>query len=169
MRNPLLALKLILQELRDNGRLLMQQASMLSDRLATIEQRLIGIEQGLTASTDRLVAIEQRLAGIEQGLLNPPVEDNRMFFGLDELDRKLKSYLDQQNGFFVELGANDGVEQSNTLHFDKFCGWTGVLVEPTPHNFLKCRANRSSLSHIFCCACVAFDYPEKFANLPFRT
>ena len=52
MRNPLLALKLILQELRDNGRLLMQQALMLSDRLATIEQRLTGIEQGLTASPE---------------------------------------------------------------------------------------------------------------------
>ena len=31
------------------------------------------------------------------------------------MDQQLLEYLDFSNGFFVELGANDGVRQSNTL------------------------------------------------------
>ena len=39
-------------------------------------------------------------------------------FALNDLDRKLEKYLDYQNGFFVELGANDGFTQSNTLFLE---------------------------------------------------
>jgi hypothetical protein len=34
-------------------------------------------------------------------------------------------------GFFVEAGAKDGEESSNTLFYEKL-GWTGLLVEPNP-------------------------------------
>ena len=87
------------------------------------------------------------------------------FFGRDRLDEKLLAYLPELNGFFVELGANDGVSQSNTLHFEKFRGWRGVLVEPTPHNYLACRENRSAQNHIFCNACTSFDYKERFVEI----
>jgi FkbM family methyltransferase len=71
------------------------------------------------------------------------------------------------DGFFVELGANDGVTQSNTLHFERFRGWKGVLVEPIPHNYLACRENRSSENAIFCNACVSFDYKDKFVEIAY--
>lgn len=35
-----------------------------------------------------------------------------------------------QNGFFIELGAMDGVTYSNTLFFERTLGWTGILIEP---------------------------------------
>ena len=74
------------------------------------------------------------------------------YFSLNQLDRKLEKYVDYDNGYFVELGANDGVTQSNSLYFEKYRNWCGLLVEPTPQNFLKCRQNRStrnlSLIHI---------------------
>jgi len=40
------------------------------------------------------------------------------YFALNDLDKKIERYLDFDNGFFVELGANDGVNQSNTLFFE---------------------------------------------------
>jgi len=46
----------------------------------------------------------------------------RRYFGLNNLDQKIEKYLDFDNGFFVELGANNGIEQSNTLYFELFRG-----------------------------------------------
>ena len=46
-------------------------------------------------------------------------------------------------GFFVEVGANDGVTQSNTLLLDSRFGWSGLLVEPCVQAFNKCKTIRS--------------------------
>lgn len=89
------------------------------------------------------------------------------YFGLNELDRKLEPYVNQDGGYFVELGANDGVTQSNSLHFERYRGWRGLLVEPTPHNFIKCRKNRAARSAVFCAACVSFDYPDEFVRIAY--
>jgi len=40
---------------------------------------------------------------------------------------------------FFEAGARDGYAESNTLFFEKYLGWTGVLVEPTP--MAKCNTS----------------------------
>ena len=42
-----------------------------------------------------------------------------------------------KNGFFVEAGADDFVDGSNTLWFEMEHDWTGVLVEPHPSRFPK--------------------------------
>lgn len=86
---------------------------------------------------------------------------------LNQLDRQLEKYVNYNNGYFVELGANDGVAQSNSLYFEKYRGWRGLLVEPSPHNFIKCRKNRSSQSSIYCAACVAFDYDAEFVRMAY--
>lgn len=69
---------------------------------------------------------------------------NNKYFGLEELDRKLEKYLNYNNGFFIELGSNDGVEQSNTYYFEKYKNWSGILIEPILHKYLDCKKNRSS-------------------------
>lgn len=89
------------------------------------------------------------------------------YFSLNQLDRKLEKYVDYDNGYFVELGANDGVTQSNSLYFEKFRNWRGLLVEPAPQNYLKCRKNRSSRDSIYCAACVSFDYEDEFVRIAY--
>ena len=93
------------------------------------------------------------------------VQDVKKYFGLNGLDQKLEKYLDFNDGFYVELGANNGVDQSNTFYFEKYRGWKGVLVEPTLHNFFACRKNRSPKNKFYCNACVSFDYGEKFVEI----
>ena len=36
-----------------------------------------------------------------------------------------------RGGFFIEMGAADGVLLSNTHVFEKNYGWKGILVEPS--------------------------------------
>jgi len=89
------------------------------------------------------------------------------YHGLNQLDRKMEKYLDYDGGFYVELGANDGVTQSNTLYFEKHRGWKGVLIEPAPHNYLKCRANRSAANRVHCAACVSFGFDREFVRIAY--
>lgn len=73
---------------------------------------------------------------------------------LNDLDRKLAKYLNYRNGFFIEVGANDGYAQSNTYYLEKKLGWRGVLVEAVPELYQRCRKRRRR-SHVFHCALVA--------------
>jgi FkbM family methyltransferase len=70
--------------------------------------------------------------------------DRRLFhsFALGYLDVKLRPFLDFERGFFVEAGAYDGVTQSNTLYFERYRRWGGLLVEPVPELAALCRRNR---------------------------
>lgn len=38
----------------------------------------------------------------------------------------------KQNGFFVEFGATNGIDGSNTLILEKSYNWKGILAEPNP-------------------------------------
>lgn len=89
------------------------------------------------------------------------------YSGLDNLDQKLEQYLNFNNGYFVELGANDGINQSNTLYYERYKHWRGVLIEPAPHNYLLCRQHRSPANHIVCNACTSFDYKEQFVEIAY--
>jgi FkbM family methyltransferase len=86
---------------------------------------------------------------------------NYRFFGLNKMDRKLRKFLSRSNGFFVELGANDGLKQSNTKYFELYRGWHGILIEPEPDNFNLIKRNRSKKTKSFNAACVSFDFSGK--------
>ncbi|MDJ0728377.1 MAG: FkbM family methyltransferase [Crocosphaera sp.] len=80
-------------------------------------------------------------------------------FSLNNLDLKLKEYLDFGRGFFIEAGANDGIAQSNTLYFEKNWQWKGILIEPIPELAEKCKVNRPNCI-VENCALVPFDYDQ---------
>jgi len=64
-------------------------------------------------------------------------------FGEDrEVYRSFFSRPQFRNGFYVELGAADGIENSNTKFFQDFLGWHGLLIEPVPEQFEKLKLNR---------------------------
>ena len=88
---------------------------------------------------------------------------------LYDIDRKLEEYLTHRNGFFIEVGANNGFSQSNTYYFERFRGWTGILIEGIPELYHQCVLERPK-SRVFNCALVSDDFPEpyvtmKYANL----
>ena len=71
----------------------------------------------------------------------------------DSLDR----YLPADGGFFVEAGANDGFDQSNTYHLERFRGWRGLLVEPVPELYREALLERPG-AQVVNCALVAAEH-----------
>jgi FkbM family methyltransferase len=47
----------------------------------------------------------------------------------------LEVYNNKHNGFFVEVGAYDGIESSNTYVLEKLYGWSGICIECNPRYY----------------------------------
>ena len=41
----------------------------------------------------------------------------------------------KENGYFIEIGAADGIHFSNTYVLEKELGWQGICIEPFPLSF----------------------------------
>jgi FkbM family methyltransferase len=88
-----------------------------------------------------------------------PHSDPAQFFGLDSIDERLLPHVRRRRGTFVELGAFDGVNQSNTAWLEANRGWRGILVEPIPEAYEQCVRNRP-LATVVNCACVSDEYSD---------
>lgn len=62
-------------------------------------------------------------------------------------------YYYRTQGIFVELGALDGLLYSNTLAFERFFNWTGLLIEPVPSNYVKLEQNRPQATTVHSAVC----------------
>lgn len=51
-------------------------------------------------------------------------------------------FNEKKNGFFIELGAVDGITHSNTYYFEKELGWKGLCIEANPNNKEELNKNR---------------------------
>lgn len=66
-----------------------------------------------------------------------------MFYSQQGEDRFLyEKYLNYTGGFFIELGAMDGIIYSNSLFFESQLNWKGVLIEPNIEQYQKLVINR---------------------------
>jgi len=72
----------------------------------------------------------------------------------EPLDLLLDAMFKKEGGFFIELGANDGLTQSNTAFLEFNRGWKGVLIEPSANAYAECCKNRPA-STCFNLACVS--------------
>lgn len=83
--------------------------------------------------------------------------------GLDSkkihLDKKLDDLINKDNGTYIELGANDGLKQSNTAFFEFTRKWKGLLIEPSLNAFNLCKVNRPN-SVVINYACVSSEYDK---------
>jgi FkbM family methyltransferase len=58
----------------------------------------------------------------------------------DKLDGDGIGY--KRNGFYLEMGALNGIHLSNTYSFNKCLGWKGLLIEANPQTASQCKQNR---------------------------
>lgn len=55
-----------------------------------------------------------------------------------------------KNGFFMDIGAHDGITINNTLYFEKYNNWRGINVEPLKHVYDNLVLNRPNCININC-------------------
>ena len=61
---------------------------------------------------------------------------------LNQDQNVLNYYQGEKCGYFVEIGAWDGIALSNTYALEKL-GWSGICVEPLPDRYLELVKNRT--------------------------
>ena len=72
-------------------------------------------------------------------------------------------FADRRPGRFLDIGAFDGVEYSNTLFFEEELGWQGICIEPLPDVFERLTAQRKAIC-INCCI-ADFEGTAEFFNV----
>jgi FkbM family methyltransferase len=92
----------------------------------------------------------------------------RKFNAYHDLDKKLLKYMDYQNGFYIDCGANDGVNQSTTWYFEKYLNWKGILIEPITDVYDELKKNRSHKNYFYNYALVSSDYKKDHINFIFN-
>ena len=84
---------------------------------------------------------------------------------LRRMDKKIvELFLGKRNGFFIEVGAADGVDQSNTVLLEKKFNWTGLLVEPINEQFNFCKKVRKN-SFVENCCLTSFENSSKESEI----
>jgi FkbM family methyltransferase len=75
-----------------------------------------------------------------------------MFHSQDKQDEYLENNVFKgfKGGFFMDIGANDGVTLNNTLYFEEQHGWTGINVEPIKSVYDKLVGERPKCININC-------------------
>ena len=58
-----------------------------------------------------------------------------------------------KNGFFVDVGAHNGVSINNTLYFEKNNNWRGINIEPIKKVYDDLIINRPDCININCAVC----------------
>ena len=60
-------------------------------------------------------------------------------------DKIIKNFFfnNKKKGYFIEIGAYDGIMGSNCYYFEKYLDWNGIAIEPSPNQFEKLKKNRS--------------------------
>ena len=78
-----------------------------------------------------------------------------MFYSQFKQDHYLESniFKGYKNGFYVDVGAHDGVSINNTLYFEKNNNWKGINIEPIKKVFDRLIVNRPNDINLNCAVC----------------
>lgn len=64
------------------------------------------------------------------------IPEDETYFSQVGQDKAIDDILNKKrNGFFIEVGAYDGVSYSNSLFFERNRNWTGLLIEANPRAY----------------------------------
>jgi len=80
---------------------------------------------------------------------------------LNRMDKSIIEFFNyKKNGFCLEVGGADGIDQSNSLHLERIYNWKSFLVEPTTDQFNLLKRYRKNAV----CERYAFISSDSFAT-----
>jgi len=74
-----------------------------------------------------------------------------------------EAFNEKRNGYFLDIGAHDGIIISNTYILEKRYKWTGICIEANPITFVQLKKNRHAICLNFC-----LDWSEREVNFILR-
>ena len=89
-----------------------------------------------------------------------------MFNSQDSQDRYLENniFKGYKDGFYVDVGAYDGITINNTLYFEKNNNWTGINIEPNKKVYNNLLVNRPNNINLNCAVCNSDSEADFYLN-----
>lgn len=118
---------------------------------------------------DQITKVYHYPNGYIRGELRQKIWDLEKYFGWNDFyfsqsgqDKIIKEifFRNKKNGYFIEIGAFDGITGSNCFYFEKYLNWDGIAVEPNRIQFNKLQKNRK-------CKCFNNPISDKIENVEF--
>lgn len=75
-----------------------------------------------------------------------------------------ETFNEKSGGYFLDIGAHDGIDMSNTYILESRYNWAGICVEANPITFAKLKNNRRAI-----CLNVCLDKSEREVNFVLRS
>jgi FkbM family methyltransferase len=126
----------------------------------------------------RALAVRHKLINIARAVVapgaytfNPPLVEPLTSKAVEEagyssqlgqdllIDRHV--FAGRREGFFVDVGAHDGVTWNNTVFFERERAWSGLCIEPNPNVFPRLQSARRA-------ECIRAAVGPNDASVPFQ-
>lgn len=109
----------------------------------------LGAVRRRAATAEELLVELERRGSLLRALDHAPAAEALRLYELkhSQLGQELVAWAFagcRRDGYFVDIGASDGVRFSNSLLLERELGWRGILVEPAGCFHGALRANRST-------------------------
>jgi FkbM family methyltransferase len=88
-----------------------------------------------------LSRVQEANEGLDEDILRK-IKDSLHLSSAQNLQDLIVGAVVGGNGFFVEFGAADGIELSNTFYLEKYLNWHGLLIEPDKYWKTDLKRNR---------------------------
>jgi FkbM family methyltransferase len=137
----------IIPTLRDR---VLARAARILIKSGTFRRHLAALDGTLDPDFLQAAGLIRNATDDEALFVRDLVSDSNSFAQLHQDLWVLHETRHERNGYFVEFGATDGVNLSNTCLLEREFGWRGILAEPNPAWHSSLRQNRNAAIDLRC-------------------
>lgn len=128
--------------LTENKRLKRQITAIENIQLRSQTSEASAIKEKLAFLMDKVLKSDQSFVGVgnqfQKAYYSQFGEDEWIVNNIPDLPSK---------GYFLEIGASDGITFSNTYYFEKL-GWEGICFEPNPYQYTQAKLYRQQVEPV---------------------